>query len=149
MLKGSLLIILCVVLDMRYIIDEKILLVLAGLLILSWTVNLLVADTTSETVVPTIKSENYTIRVLTENLKDSNQAEIEQFFEGLSDDTRICADKTGGFVYRSKDALPVDAAQPDAAVSTNQASQEQVHDINGPDSATVKEVKEALKSLKS
>ncbi|MBP2621229.1 hypothetical protein ACVRXQ_04700 [Streptococcus panodentis] len=128
---------------------KKILLILAALLLLTWTVQLRAADAASEQAAPAVKANNYTIKVLTENLKDSSQEEIDQFFEGLSDDTRICADKTGGFVYRSQDAPQVNPNQPDAAVSTNQAGQEQVHDINGPDSATVKEVKEALKSLKS
>ncbi|KXT84710.1 hypothetical protein STRDD11_00833 [Streptococcus sp. DD11] len=128
---------------------KKILLILAALLLLPWTVQLRAADAASEQAAPAVKANNYTIKVLTENLKDSSQEEIDQFFEGLSDDTRICADKTGGFVYRSQDAPQVNPNQPDAAVSTNQAGQEQVHDINGPDSATVKEVKEALESLKS
>lgn len=87
-------------------------------------------------------SDNQTIRILLREWEGKTRAEIDAYFGDLPDHKRIIADEKGGILMHTEDNGPHTEGA-DSVVTKEDGSQI-AYDIEGPDAATVGEVRTVL-----
>ena len=84
--------------------------------------------------------ENQTIRILSEKLKDASEEEIYAYFHTFSDDQKIIADPSGGFLTSLDGHYTVSERQDDTGQTI-------VQSFDDPKvAATIREVKDYLRN---
>lgn len=86
--------------------------------------------------------ENYTLRVMAEQLADMTEEEIDQYFQMTPEDRRVIAEPRGGYSYKLDNSDGV-------VVTTDRSGHQLVLEYSDPnDSATVAQIKEHLKKIR-